>query len=270
MKRPILYFLLLSTLLACNDRTREREDPAPGKPIVFQQVDADESDVEVAREYSFDIHVDGTFDYEENFYYSFNEGFNLTFPFYKASYEAGSMPVVNPRIHHSLMCRSNKCDSSTMMMSGAWYRCDVKHTRPSFAWKFITTATRNGYELIMNELPGEIKMAGATESLSTTSDNVIEFEYNGADSILPGLLAIPKSNLNGIPPGLISRQMHFPVTSKNNRFIVPGGMIEQASVNSTDTAFINLISIKRVFKIVEGKKIAINYRKNHLYPTLIN
>jgi hypothetical protein len=264
------YFLLLSCLLACEERTLDTHGPAPEEPIVFKEVNADVSDIEVAREYSFDIHVNGTFDYQENYYYSFNEGFDLTFPFYKASYEAGSMPVISPRVHNSLMCRTNECDSSEMMGSGVWYRYGVKPAQPSFVWKFITTDTWNGYEVVMNELPNQVKIVGTIESLSTTSDNIIEFEYNGTDSLLFGLLVIPKINLASVTdPAWISTQHHFPITSKDNRFVIPAESVEKVSLNSTDTAFINLISLKRVVKVIEGKKLAINYRRNHIYPTLI-
>jgi hypothetical protein len=271
MKYSFSCILMLSCLMACDEKTQQTDDPTPEEPIAFQEVNADVSDVEVARQYSFDIHVDGAFDYEENYYYTLDGKFDLTFPFYKASYDAGSMPVTSPRIHSSLMCRTNNCDTSGLMMSGAWYRYDVKPVRSSFVWKFITTDTKNGYKVTMNELPKEIKTVGTIGSLSTTSDNVIEFEYNGTDSLLLALLAIPKDNLNGTtPPGPISKQMHFSVKAKNNRFVIPGKMVDQASVHPTDTAFINLISMKRVFKVIEGKKVAINYRKNHLYPIVID
>jgi hypothetical protein len=86
-----------------------------------------------------------------------------------------------------------------------------------------------------------------------------------------GLLIIPKINLTGVThPALISRQHHFPVTSKENRFVIPLELVEKVHISTADSAFINLISRKRVIKIIEDKKVAINYRKNHIYPTIVN
>lgn len=268
--KPSLYFMVLFLVLACEERSQEPRDPEPQRPISFEKVNADVSDIELHPSFGFDIHVSGTFDYSENYYYSSNHGYDLTLPFYHALYEAGNFPIMNSKVHNSLMCRLSGCDSSQVTRSGIWQRSGVRPVRPGLVWKFATTDTENGYEVTMNDFPNEVKMVGGSKNLSTSADNIIEFEYNGTDSLLFGLLVIAKANLTKTtPPALISTQHHFPVSARDNRFIIPAELVEKVSVNSTDTTFINLISVKRVVKVIEGKKVAINYRKNHIYPTTI-
>jgi hypothetical protein len=55
---------LLTGLLACEERSLDTHDPTPGELTAFEKVNADVSDIEVARESGFDIYVNGTFEYE--------------------------------------------------------------------------------------------------------------------------------------------------------------------------------------------------------------
>jgi hypothetical protein len=271
MKPLSLFILLLFILSACDERSRETNEPELKKPVSFIEVNANDSDIPLEWSYGFDIHVNGSFDYVENYYYTPYHGYNLTLPYYYASYEAGSMPIMNTRVQSSLMCRSNECDSSQMDRSGVWYRYGLRQGKSALVWRFVSCDTENGYEIYMNEFPSEIKIVNSHQALSKLTDNIIEFEYNGTDSLLSALLVIPKANLSGtISTSLISSQHNFPVTGKENRFVIPGELIERASVNSSDTAFINLISLKRVVKVIEGKKLAVTYRKNHIHPITIN
>lgn len=268
MRRLFYSTIILATLYACKEDTNKVVEP--GKTVVYKQVDGDVSDVALHRAYAFDVQVEGTLDYDENFFHSSRE-YDLTLPFYKASYEAGGMPISNPEINKSAMCTDHQCDSSQVRISGVFYRYGVKPRHPSFTWKFVTVDQGNGYEVTMNELPGSVVLPGDFKYLSTSTDNVLDFEYQGADSLLCRLLVIPKSNLQGRAPlsGGGWTQINFRAIAEGNRFVLPAKSIPNTINSSIDTVFINVTSMKRVIKIIEGKRIAINYRKNHIHPVSI-
>ncbi|MBC7919984.1 MAG: hypothetical protein H7Z75_02745 [Ferruginibacter sp.] len=63
---------------------------------------------------------------------------------------------------------------------------------------------------------------------------------------------------------------------KGNQLVIPGKMIERSfnyfnyqKSSGTDTVFVNIATLRRVIKIVGGKKIGFTYQINDFHPVRI-
>jgi hypothetical protein len=266
--------LVIVPLLSCHDAADNVTESSPPDPssVPFTILNGDRSDIIVKPAFSWDIGVYGNFIFEENFFYRQDLGFNFQSDWYRGHYEG--MFIYNSGINNQQMCPSFSVCGETdgFLGSPEWYKDVAATDEENLVWEFINAEKDGGFRVVMNVKPLQLNLLNPPSLLSTVDDNTLYFEKpSEADSVLFEILTIPKENLTRKDIlGTIFTQHRFPTKANGGEITISAENIRRVDLSSADTVFINLVSIKRVIKVVEGKNIGVTYRVNNLHPVIIH
>lgn len=270
------YFLACCTLLS-SCKPKEDADsvkPAP-TPISYSVIKADSSDIALQPAFGWDIQMDGKFDLEENCFFDPNAYFSFNSHLYQAKYTG--IPIIHSRVFNQTMCFWSSCDTSDFTPASSWRNVGNMPATRKLSWDFINFSKEQSYRVELESPPAALQILSKPEVLSTTDDNILLFQKSSPkDSVLFNLVIIPKAHLKQKPPTgtIIFTQLIYPFKAQADRIVIPGKQLINSyngtPITPADTVFINLVAIRRVVKLIEGKKIAITYRVNNLQPIRVD
>lgn len=232
--------------------------------VSFIDINADTSDIRVKRDFMFDTHLDGNFYFTENFFYDDNLNFNYIDAVYEAKYEGWG--IFECRVFDEKMW-TLFCDTTKFSGSGVWSKIGKMPARKELIFQFINSDFNQGYRIRLTQFPQIIEPVDPPRYLSSREENIVQFNRNpGNDSILFSLVVIPKENFNQRTHPVLFFQHNFPLVPENDRFIVPGENLLKLEITKADSVFLNIVAIKREFKLVDNKRIGITYYVNNPVP----
>ena len=271
-----LAIFLFTLLLGCE--VPENVAPEVDEPLEMTSfiINADTTDVKVARGYSKDIWVEGEFTFTQNYFFDEENVFSHSKKWFRAEY--AGQGVFNAKIFNKSMCgtgyRDGDCVTTTEVQgSGVWQIIDKIPDVPHLNWEFLKYYENQRFEIRMADVPSQIEILDKPAFLSTSRDNVIRIRKDSQeDSVLFSLVVLPKENLKNGVSVLNYHQIIYPFIAENDQIVIPGDKLmspNESRPSTSDTVFLNIAAVKKVYKHVDGKIMSFTYQVYNLHPVSI-
>lgn len=276
-----LYIVLIAALFvfsACDDiADSENQTPEFFYPaledLTEEIIFVRESDFQVKPAFAWDKHTDGNLTYtegsllgmhDENQLFLNGERFNSQISYACANSKINGLEMCNPG--------NTKCNYEEYYMTGAWNLTGRVKKPKYFEWEFIDLNKSKKFILKFDELPKPAKITSYETALHLNAINNIQFQKdNESDSVFFQLVKVPKSNFEA-ENQRNSSALSYPFLSKENHFEIHGKDLfpnNYSIPTNQDSVFINIVTVKRIIKEINGALIGFTYYVNDPKPVLL-
>ncbi|SMD44895.1 hypothetical protein SAMN00777080_3532 [Aquiflexum balticum DSM 16537] len=276
MKKLLFSLLAFGCFSSCDCFLKVEENPVveiSPDDLPEEVIYVRESSIEVKPAFSWDMHTEGEVRYTEGTILGLSgeERFFLSGERFSSSI---NYACANSKVNGKEMCgtRLPDCDYSDFILNGSWDINGEVQTPSNFEWEFIDLAKTKKFILKFDQLPKPAKITEYDENLYSSQLNSIRIQKESElDSVFFQLVVIPKSNLDS--ENLRNfRMTNYRILPIDNQFEIHGEDLFHHNLNKPtdkDSVFINVVTVKRIVKEINGKLIGFTYYVNDPKPIVI-